>query len=97
MLTPLHLVEEELLHPALVLFSRTLTEQLLAFSRVSQALVVVVDVQDDLVLEIYYLVLVVAEFNSLLPLLLQLYPLLGLKIIYRLGDALDIIRITLTN
>ena len=63
----------------------------------SQALVVVVDIQDNLVLEIHYLILVLTIFHTFLPLLLQFDSLLGLEVVDSLRDALHNIRITLTN
>lgn len=59
MFTPLHLVEEEFFHSALVLLSCAFAEEFFALSCMSQALVVVIDIQDDFVLEIYYLILII--------------------------------------
>lgn len=84
----MHLVEEEFFYSAFVFFSCALAEKFFALPSMSQALVVVVDIQDDFVLEIHYFILVFTELNTFLPFSLQFDPFLGLKIVDCLSDAL---------
>jgi hypothetical protein len=95
--TFLHLIEEQLFNSALELFSSALAEKLLTLSRMAQALVVVIDIEDDLIPEIDSVILAIAFPDLLPPLALQLGPLILLKVVDGLSDALGEGKGTRTN
>ena len=76
--TFLHLVEEYFFHPGLILLAHVLCKQLFGLARMLEALIVVVDVEKNLVLEVNQFVLSMHRLHILAPLLLKqpnLFPL----------------------